>query len=70
VVTRQQDSTHKSNPKAKGGKKTRPSRIGMKRGNVKGEARCLDVVDAASAVKELCTHIGAEKVKRLTGLFE
>jgi hypothetical protein len=73
-ITAQQFSTYKSNLKAKGagssgGKRTaKPSGTGI--GNGRTARGALDVVDAASAVKELCNQIGADKVKRLAGLFE
>jgi hypothetical protein len=73
-ITTQQFSTYKSNLKAKGtggsGRKSASRRSGTEIGNGRAARGALDVIDAASAVKELCGQIGADKVKRLAGLFE
>src|ERR1700733_11449029 len=73
-ITPQQFSTYKSNLKAKGAGSSGGKRTGKRSGTEIGHGRsgrgALDVVDAASAVKELCGQIGADKVKRLAGLFE
>jgi hypothetical protein len=73
-ITPQQFSTYKSNLKAKGaggsGGKRAAKRSGTEIGSARTARGALDVVDAASAVQELCGQIGADKVKRLAGLFE
>jgi hypothetical protein len=73
-ITTQQFSTYKSNLKAKGASSRAGRRTGKRSGTEIGNGRTtrggIDVVDAATAVKELCGQIGADKVKRLAGLFE
>jgi hypothetical protein len=59
-ITTQQFSTYKSVIKSKGGSS------GKRKAARKGT---VDVVDAASAVKELCSQIGPDKVKGLADLF-
>jgi hypothetical protein len=73
-ITTQQFSTYKSNLKAKRAGSSGGKRAGRRSGTEIGNGRtgrgALDVVDAAAAVKDLCSQIGADKVKRLAGLFE
>jgi hypothetical protein len=73
-ITTQQFSTYKSNLKAKGAgssaRKRSDKRSGTEIGNGRTTRGEIDVVDAVTAVKELCGQIGADKVKRLAGLFE
>jgi hypothetical protein len=66
-ITTQQFSTYKSNSKIKGAKHTKKTR---KPPGVAIANGLIDVFDAAAAVKELCSQIGTDKVKKLVGLFE